>query len=171
MIKKTWQQIKAIIAVETDFAWFDDDNSYTISTLYGPDISFCVIIKSQTTGSDSLDFENNYKSITPRASVSSRFYQQVDPYTVVTQDLSVPSGKTLKITGMGGDASPAEEGVDASIIWDPAGVNQIVMFIRSGVNHDANDSFVGGSGKVIRIQLSNQTSVAKTLGAYFLGLL
>jgi hypothetical protein len=62
MIKVSWMQLKQAIISGSNYAWFQDDNSYTVSAFSGSIELQAIIPFSVPVSLDQSDFEENYKN-------------------------------------------------------------------------------------------------------------
>src|SRR5271170_7746426 len=72
MIKVSWTQLKQIInnSTNTGYAWFQDDNSYTVFAVSGAIQFTSIIAIGVPAAPDQTDFENNYKTTTNNAPIT-----------------------------------------------------------------------------------------------------
>lgn len=100
--------------------------------------------------------------------IEQRFYKSVSANTVDTQDYVVTDTFTFTMKEIGGN-SAKEPTCRVEVIWDPAGANQLLMATTGDTVQSSNLTFLGNGTKVLRIRLVNDDSVARTMGAYYLG--
>lgn len=101
--------------------------------------------------------------------IDKRHYVSVAPLDKSDLDYTPASGKTLTVLIMGGNASSAET-TKSEVIWDPGGAQQEVLFTTYGdAEVSVGREFVGDGVRKIRIRLTNDQLVARTLGCYWSG--
>jgi hypothetical protein len=99
MIKVSWTQLKQAIINGSDYAWFQDDNSYTISLFTGSLELQTIIPFSNPISSDQSDFETNFKS-----SATNSPFQPIAPKPFIDNNVSGTfnaSGQTIQIDTVG----------------------------------------------------------------------
>lgn len=101
MIKLNWIQIKQIIIDNgnSEYTWFQDDNSYTISAFQGSIELNTIIPKTIPPSDDQTDFETNYKNQSTNLPVS-----QNHPKPYIDNSITGTfngNGQTLEISTVG----------------------------------------------------------------------
>ena len=94
---------------------------------------------------------------------SDTLYKDVAGLSEVTTDIVVPNGEIWLIHKFTGAASSHDD-TAVCVIWDPAGVNEIVTCTHGDATHDINKKVTGDGVKVIRLRLTNDTSSARIIG-------
>ena len=103
----------------------------------------------------------------PQESVERRFYQLVPANSQVTQDYVIPNGATAIIEF--GATTPTANAEVATIIFDPAGVPEVIFSCSGNFSGRTSKPYVGNGVKIIRITLANTAPVDQYMGAYFSG--
>lgn len=97
------------------------------------------------------------------------FYRSVSAASSQNDDYVVPSGKTLNLTQVGGNAS-AVPSTEVAIIWDPAGANELIYMTHGdGIVNIASKNLAGNGTKVLRIRLINDQLSSDSLGGFWKG--
>jgi hypothetical protein len=95
---------------------------------------------------------------------SDSFYRDVGAQDELTSDWVVPDGEMWEIINFCGSAAYLDDTV-VSLVFDPTGANEIIVCTHGDANLSPNRKVTGNGTKVLRIVLTNDTSVPRILGA------
>jgi len=102
-------------------------------------------------------------------SIEKRLYKTVAADDTEQLDYTVTNGKTLSISEFAGNAATSTD-VKVEIIWDPAGTPDILLSTHNDAQpQKTTKTFSGNGSKVMRVLLTNDSSTAETIGAYWIG--
>jgi hypothetical protein len=101
--------------------------------------------------------------------IDQRHFKTVPSSTTDDKDYVIASGGTLFLRELGVCCSQDLPGVSVSILWDPAGVNDVLILSSGNTVQRSFLSFSGDGAKIIRIRLINETLIAQDMGGYFIG--
>lgn len=104
------------------------------------------------------------------AGIERRFYKMMSAASSENDDYVIASGVILDIREVGGNAA-AVASTEVSIIWDPAGANEILMSTHGDALQSIQKSVTGDGSKILRIRLVNDQLSSDTLGAFWRGVL
>lgn len=97
-----------------------------------------------------------------------RYYTNVSAASSSNSDYTIPNGKIFEFTHLGTDTNPT--GTSAvEIIWDPSGDNEKIIYSVTSTVQSCTKQFTGDGTKVLRIKLTNNDSVSRTFGGFFIG--
>lgn len=102
--------------------------------------------------------------------IERRFYKSVGANSSETDEYIVPSGQTLQITKIGGNASAAPSTV-AKVIWDFQGAGENTLLSTHGDSQyePLNLELLGDGVKKLAIVLMNDQLVNDDLGGFWQG--
>ncbi len=92
------------------------------------------------------------------------FYMEVAATDEDFSDTIVPDGETWEIEEFAGNAAYLDDTV-VCLIWDPAGGNDLLACTHGDDTIALDVAVLGDGVKVIRLALTNDTSVARIMGA------
>jgi hypothetical protein len=96
------------------------------------------------------------------------FYLEVASESEEFSDTIIPDGDTWEIEEFRGNAAYLDDTV-VSLIWDPAGANDLIACTHGDGTTSLDINFTGDGVKVLRLALTNDTLVARELGAIWEG--
>jgi hypothetical protein len=97
-----------------------------------------------------------------------KLYVEVGALSEETHDTIIPNGETWQIREFTGTAAFLDD-TASCIIWDPAGVNQILDCTHGEKQSFIDEVLTGDGVKVLRISLQNDTNTPRVLGGTWEG--
>lgn len=106
--------------------------------------------------------------ITQPLHVEFRKYQSVPGLSTVQFDYLIPAGVAFRLTEIGGNGTGLYD-TTVGIIWDPAGIPEILLYSHGDAVQKSRKIFTGDGVKVLRVELTNANVIAREIGGYFTG--